>query len=274
MNKEGNKTIEVDKNNITSQSDHVLKVKHQVNVKFDENYKFITKSLTKKIINDFTFILACLIFPIINFFCYGLKKKGRKNYRKALKYKKGIITIANHCHVLDCTMVVSSNLPKKTWLPTVEETLRIPSVRHIIRALNVIPIPTNPRGLAKFKDTCDSLLQKKEIVHFYPEGSLWPRYDKLREFKTGAFRFAVENDCPILPYCIYYRKRRGLWKLIGRKPLITIEALPPMFANKVLKKKPAINDLMNRAYEAMKPIVEQYEIPNSDYREIEKSLSL
>lgn len=260
------KIFNLQKTKPTKSDEHLLHIGKQVNKVFDEKYKFVPKNPIRRIIHKLIWVIALIVIPIVNFIIYGIKIRGKKYLRQAKKYKNGVVSVANHCLVMDSTMCAMVHFPRRTWLPTVEQTLKIPRVRHIIRALYVIPIPSNPKGLTKFSKTCDQLLQENNIIHFFPEGALWPGYDKLREFKPGAFRFAVYNGSPILPFCIYFRKRKGLQKLLGINHLVTLQILPPMFANKVFKPKAAIEDLMNRCYEAMKPIVESYEIPNSKYR--------
>ena len=103
-------------------------------------------------------------------------------------------------------MAIATAFPRTVYVPTVEPTMKIPFVRHILRAGNVMPISSNLKGLVKFKKDCLEILQNKKVLHYFPEGALWPYYGKLREFKPGAFRFAIDANCPILPYCLYFRE--------------------------------------------------------------------
>lgn len=268
-----NKKEELLDKKITKGDDHIIELKHQVNVTFDENYKFYDKNPIKKFFNWLLWRFAVIVFYVVHFFALGLKRKGRKKVKALRKQKTGFITISNHCLILDSPMVLLMTSPKRTYLPTVEPTMKIPFVRHILKALNVMPIPFNARGLIKFKNECNDLLKQNQVLHFFSEGALWPYYTKLREFQSGAFRFAVDNNVPIMPYCIYFRERKGLWKLLGKKPLATIEALDPIYPNNELGKKQAITDLMQRAHDAMQVVIDAHPFENPDYDNIEAQLN-
>lgn len=269
MNDKNNALFEVEDTKGKNPDEHVVHLKNQVKKTFDEKYIYLSKTKLRKFCKNifFRFAMFCLAFPA--FFKHNIKIKNRKYIRAIRKQKTGYVSISNHNLVLDCYANCLANLPKITYLPTVEETMKIPAIRHILKALNVIPIPSNPKGLVKFKDSVNSLLQNKKAVHFYPEGSLWPYYKELRPFKPGAFRFAVENNVPVLPYCIYFRERKGLWKLIGKKPLVTLEVLPAIFPDNTLPKKQAINALMQVAYEEMKIVIDSHLI-NTTVEELQE----
>lgn len=269
MSKENQYKIE------TAQEDaHIIHLKHQVNVTFDGNYNYYLKSKFKKFLSRALVIFAYPIFKVIHFFGLGLKVEGKTNIKNLRKQKKAFVTIANHCLILDSTISIITTYPKVTYLPTVEPTMKIPFVRHILRYGNIMPIPFNAKGLVKFTKDCNEVLQNGKCLHFFPEGALWPYYGKLRKFKTGAFRFAVDGNAPILPYCIYFRERKGLWKILGKKPLVTLQVLEPIYPNTELGKKAAIQDLMDRSYNAMKQVLDEHPYDNPQYKDIEEQLNI
>lgn len=253
---------------------HIIHLKHQVNVTFDENYDYYLKSKFKKFLSRALVIFAYPIFKVIHYFNCGLKVEGKKILKNLRKKKNAFVTIANHCLILDSTISIITTFPQVTYMPTVEPTMKIPFVRHILRGGNVMPIPMNTKGLVKFKNDCNEILQNGKCLHFFPEGALWPYYGKLREFKTGAFRFAVEANAPILPYCFYFRERKGLWKILRKKPPVTLKILEPIYPNTALAKKAAIKDLMTRSYNAMKSVIDEHPYDNPQYADIEEQLHL
>ena len=109
------------------------------------------------------------------------------------------------------------------------ENLEIPFIKYLVMLFRGIPIPRNKSGKEKMVNTIDDLLQKGEVVGIYPEGELIPYYDGIREFKNGAFNFAVKNQVPILPIVFTYREPEGIIKLIKKKPFITLTILEPEF---------------------------------------------
>lgn len=251
---------------------HIIHLKHQVDVKFDKDYDYCLKNPVKKFLSKIFVTFAVAVMSVINFFWFDLKVKNKKTLRALRKQKKAFITIANHCLIFDSVFSIVTTYPKTTYLPTVEPTMKMPFVRHILRALNIVPIPFDLKGMLKFRKDCMQVLSEGKVLHYFPEGALWPYYGKLREFKPGAFRFAVEADVPILPYCIYFRKRKGLWRLLGKKPLVTLEILQPIYPNKELAKKQAIEDLQQRSHAAMKVVIDAHSFDNPRYQDIEKAL--
>lgn len=264
-----NKQYKIEEN---SEDAHIIHLKHQVNINFDENYEYYLKSPIKKFFSKIFMFFAIHLFKVINFLFYGLKIKGKINLKNLRKQKLPFVIVANHCLILDSDFAVVTTFPRTTYVPTVEPTMKIPFVRHILRAANIVPIPLNMKGLVKFKKDCNEILQNSKTILFFPEGALWPWYGKLRNFKPGAFRFAVEGNAPILPYCIYFRERTGLWKILGKKPLATMEILQPIYHNAELPKKEAINDLMERTHATMKQVIDKHPYDNPQYAEIEKNL--
>lgn len=147
-----------------------------------------------------------------------------------------------------------SNFPHTTYYPTLESNFGIPVVRHLIKLLHAIPIPKSIRAKMEFNRTIRNLLQNGKTVHFYPEGSLWPYYEKIRHFKIGAFRFAVENNVPIIPMVYTFRESTGILKYIKKKPSITLTILEPVYPNVNLDKFEEIQNMRKEVYDKMNSI--------------------
>lgn len=79
-------------------------------------------------------------------------------------------------------------------------------MRHLIKLLRAIPIPRESKNKPSFMKALDDTLKEGNVVHFYPEAALWPYYNKIRNFKTGAFHFAVRNNVPIVPMVFTFRR--------------------------------------------------------------------
>lgn len=144
-----------------------------------------------------------------------------------------------------------SNFPYTTYYPTLESNFGIPVVRHLIKLLHALPIPESIHAKTSFVKTINKLLQNGETVHFYPEGSLWPYYEKIRHFKDGAFRFAVENNIPIVPMVFTFTKHTNFLKYIKKKPSITLTILEPIYPDERINKTESIKKLKKETYENM-----------------------
>lgn len=150
-----------------------------------------------------------------------------------------------------------SNFPNVTYYPTLESNFGIPVVRHLIKLLHALPIPKSVRAKTKFFEAINGLLQDGKTIHFYPEGSLWPYYEKLRHFKDGAFHFAVENNVPIIPMVYMFQESTGILRYIKKKPSITLTILEPIYPDKNTNKAEAIEKLKQETYKNMDNIIKR-----------------
>ena len=89
---------------------------------------------------------------------------------------------------MDCTMNGLINFPKRTYYPTLASNFKIPVVRHLIRLLYAIPIPNTKTQKQKFYKEISKALKKGKTIHMYPEGALWPYYEKIRPFKKERLK--------------------------------------------------------------------------------------
>lgn len=115
-----------------------------------------------------------IAFPILLILLkivYDLKIEGKENIKNL---KTGAITVSNHVLVLDCAMIGIACIWKKVCYTVQEESFQIPFVGKLIHFLNAIPIPNKIKEKKYFIQEVDERLQKGNIVHFYPEGSLIP----------------------------------------------------------------------------------------------------
>lgn len=240
--------IDKEKEENISEDSHLLHFWQPCKFEIDENFNFVNNSF---LFNTFSNLLYMIAYPLLHFitkFFYGFKIEGKENIENITT---GKVTVSNHVHPLDCTMVGLANAPKKTFYTSLETNFKIPIVRRIIKLLNTVPIPQNIKYKKAFMDSIDELLKNNKTVHFYPEGSLWPRYDKIRHFKNGAFDFAVRNNVPIVPMVIKFNKPKKINNFIKTRSTITLVIQKPIYPNRLLRKKEAITDLKERVYQSM-----------------------
>lgn len=146
---------------------------------------------------------------------------------------------------------------KKVYYTTLESSFKIPFVRRLIKLLRAIPIPTEAKNKPYFIEALDNALQEGNIIHFYPEASLWTYYHKLRKFKTGAFHFAVRNQVPIVPMVITFRRPQGLRRILKRKSDVTLTILKPVNPQKGEDIRQEIEDLQKEVYEKMEYVIQE-----------------
>ncbi len=239
--------IDKEEENIPEDS-HVLHFWQPCKFEIDDDFDFVNDNFIFNTFSNLLYLIAYPLLILINKFFFGFKIEGKENLENI---DSGKVTISNHVHPMDCTMVGLANVPKKTFYTSLESNFKIPIVRRIIKLLNTVPIPNDIKYTKNFMNSIDELLQNNKTIHFYPEGSLWPYYDKIRHFKNGAFDFAVRNNVPLVPMVFKFNKQKRLLDILKPKTTITLVVKEPLYPNKLLPKKEAILDLKERAYNVM-----------------------
>lgn len=229
---------------------HVIGSNTFLDIQFDENFEYIIKNPVKRFFANTLWFTGMLFMPIVTGLWCGFRVKGDKYRRQVTLKRSGAVTVSNHVYMMDCVMACQANVPKMTYLPTLHTTFQLPYVRHIVHWLNAFPIPNTTRGMKKFISEVDGLLKKGRLVHFFPEAAMWPYYDDVRNFLPGAFHFAVRNNVPVIPMAIKFRPRK-LTKWISKKPLISLEILPPIYPDTTLTTKEATALLTKQAHDAI-----------------------
>lgn len=242
--------VENEIENEVKEDEHRLHLWEPLEFEANKEYEYIPKSkLFQMCSNILYYGIAYPVLSLVNKFVLGLEIEGKENLEKVKDI--GVITISNHVHILDCTMIGITNIPRKVYFASLESNFKIPVVNILIRLLNTIPIPNKRKNKERFVKTIDDILQSGKIVHFCPEGSLWPYYTKLRSSKKGAFEFAFRNQMPILPFVITFRKADKWYHIGKKKPCVTLNILEPEYINEKLEKKEAVLELKNRVYKKM-----------------------
>lgn len=232
--------------------EHMITVKHLRDVNLDVNYPYLQKSLKFKCQRIVLWLGQQLILPPLVRLTHGLRIRGKKKLKqhKAL-LKNGVITISNHVFMWDYVCLLVAMRPRLGFFPAWKTNLEGPN-GPLIRMAGGIPIPTdNLRPMVCFKHAMEEVFSRGDWVHFFPEGSMWFYYPDIRPLKKGVFKYAVEYDRPVLPFTFSFRPRKGLWKLIGKCPLVDLNIGDPIFFDKSLPKQEAIKKMQQEAYHVM-----------------------
>lgn len=227
----------------------------------DESYNFLNKNIFFRTWSRiFRRIGIMFLGPWIKHH-YNLKVIGKENIK--LVRHKGVIVTINHVHNFDNLLVGTRILHhRKCYFITLKDNINMPFVGFLLKTMGGIPIPTSVRALKPFDACIAELMRKKKAVLICPEASLWPYYRGVREFKKGAFRFAVKNNAPILPIVVSFRRKlrkkqfkRGKVKL---KYYFTVHVGKPMQADPNLDKRNQVTELTNRTYNYYKETMDKF----------------
>ena len=217
-------------------------------INIDEKYEYVPKDKLFLLFSNLLYYVVA--FPILNILTkiiYNLKIEGKENIKSL---KDGAVTISNHVLFLDCAMVGLACGLKKVYYTTREESFKIPFVRKLIKLLKAIPIPNSIENKKHFVKEINKLLINGDIVHFYPEVALWPYCEKIRNFKTGAFKFAINNKVPIVPMVFKFVEPQGFRKIFKRKKDVKLIILKPIMCDE----KSNLEMIKQEIYNMMKDI--------------------
>ena len=234
---------------------HYLDVKMDRGIVFDKNYPYVDYSKGFAFKRFWVRLLLCLlVFPLMNPFKTGVKIKGKKNLKKHQEeLKNGAITIANHVHPWDyiCLMKALHHY-KWPYLLSWDKNINGDS-GPLVRMVGGIPIPEHDNeATIAFSKAIKKLLEEGNILHIYPEGSMWEYYAPIRPFKNGAFSLAIKNNKPILPFAFTYRKPNWFRKHILKQiAAFTLNIGEPIYADPNLDKAAQVEDLTKRAHQAV-----------------------
>ena len=84
---------------------------------------------------------------------------------------------------------------------------------------------------------------------------MWFYYPDVRPFKKAVFKYAVRFNRPMIPIGMSFRPRKGLWKLIGKRPLVDVHVGDPIFPDTTLPEEQAIDKMHAQAYHDMQVLV-------------------
>ena len=131
-----------------------------------------------------------------------------------------------------------------------------------MRHCNTLPLSSNMDTMKNFMKALSTLLNRGEKILIYPEQSMWWNYKKPRPLKPGAFRFAVKNKVPILPFFLTMEDSKYLDKNGEPVQAYTVNILKPIFPDENLGDKENIENMKNKNYEMWKEVYENtYKIP-------------
>ena len=174
-------------------------------VQVTSNYDYEQKGLLKTPVSCLTsniFKLASIGFARY----FDLKVVGRKN----LKYvkKTGAILTCNHVHKLDCTLIRYATTRRKLKIIVGEFNNFKGFGGKVLRSACTMPLSKDIKCIKNLYKATGNFLDKKELILFYPEGSLWYCYEKPRPLNSGAYHFAVKFNVPVVPMFFTFKNKK------------------------------------------------------------------
>ncbi len=184
---------------------------------------------------------------------------------KGKEHLRGInhaVTISNHCLYLDPAFAAYSVGVRRLFFSGLEQTFvesRKP-FELLIRLLGGFPIPR--RSPWSILEPIQQLVKqrKRTLIHFFPEGKMTYRNQKLKTFKVGGFLLSDMLHVPVIPMVTIITPR-SWW--CNR---LTIEILPPIYLDipeGQAEKKAALKAAAESARQQMQQVIDSYHAASS-----------
>ena len=162
--------------------------------------------------------------------------------RKKLDKSKAYIYVSNHNSYLDSPAVVIS--APNTFKPLGKiEMGKIPGFGIIYKRVVVLIDRSSKESRTESVEQLKKVLNNGTSILIFPEGTMNTSDAPLKEFYDGAFRIAIETQCPIAPFVIINARylfprnnplaiRPGLTKVFFADPVdvkgYTVDDLPKL----------------------------------------------
>ncbi len=196
-------------------------------------------------------LLANLLSPILfllDTIVWGCSVEGREHLKQV---QGGAVTVMNHIHPMDCTMVKLATFPRPIRYISMRSNVEIPFAGWLTHALGAIPLPEDVAELMSLEHRLETGIRQGDWIHYYAEGLLVRYHQEVRPFRKGAFLTAVRADCPVVPMRIICQPPHGIRKLWRHKPFLHIIIGEPLWRDPALKQGQAVKDLMERTHRSI-----------------------
>ena len=243
--------------------------KDELNDDFDEvglSRPPVPKGYNYKRTNPINIFFSAILYhvvakPIIGVYCVckGIRFVGKKNLK--ILNGSGAFIYSNHTAITDVFKFQSQCFffGRRVNILGYSDTLSMPIVRNIARALGYLPVPLKGdlENMLALNEACEYYYKKNQYILIYPEAHIWPYYTKIRNFHAGSFIYPASANAPVVPVVTTWRKPK-----IGKKPKQVVYIGRPIFPKEELSVQDNKNYLRDKCYEEMVRItssVEQFE---------------
>ncbi len=231
---------------------------------------YLNKKLINKLLTKFVNIKAeKFIKDLVKNGQLVIKEiKGIENYEAV--QDKGLIITCNHFNAFDNFAIHYTLLPylydnHKELYKVIREGnfTNFPGIYGLFfRHCNTLPLSSSFATMKLFMEAVKTLLARGEKILVYAEQAMWWNYRKPRPLTNGAFKFAVENNAPVLPIFITMTDSDKIDGDGFPVQEYTINILPALYPDPAKSSKENIEVLRDQNYEAWKNVYEDfYKIP-------------
>lgn len=215
---------------------------------YDESFPYRLTDKKSKFIRFLARIVILLIVKPLCYFRYLLRIKGKENIKiyQNMTGRKGMITVCNHTTEWDVLFVMTMRYFHFSEFPIWQEGAESKS-GGFYRSVGGIVLPTvSYKGMNYAYEAMRDVIKEDKWLHVFPEAACWAFYPAIRSFRPGVFKLAIEEDMPILPTVVKYRKPNFIWRLFKKQPNATLIIGYPILPNNDLEMPQRVEDMCHR----------------------------
>ena len=199
----------------------------------------------------------------------GLMKSGQmviKEVRGLENYiplkRTGAIITCNHFNPMD-NFAVYKAIEKHVYHRELVKVCREGNYTNfpgfygfLFKHCNTMPLSSLPSTMKNFMDAVKTYLSQGRHILIYPEQAMWWNYRKPRPLTPGAYRFAAENNAPVIPMFITMEDSDRSDGFGFPVQEYTVHILPPIYPKAGLSVKKNAEYMRDRNYEVWKEVYE------------------
>ncbi len=204
------------------------------------------------IFHRFTNFLRWILIVIDTAF-FGFRIEGKEHLELV---NNGAVTVINHIHPMDCTMVKCAVYPHSIFFLSLRRNLELPFTGWLVKWCGGLPLPETAGEMLSFQRKLEKNVRQGEWIHYYAEGMLVRYHEGLRPMHDGAFVTAVRTKSPVIPMAMSCHPPCGLHSLWRRKPDLHLHIGMPQFPDPTLPSKQAVQELKARVIREMEHMLD------------------
>lgn len=139
-------------------------------------------------------------------------------YEEEIDTKKSYLFCPNHTSMIDIMLMLAITKNPFVFVGK-KELKKIPVFGYVFRKTSILVDRSNRQSARQAFDDADRKLKNGSSVCIFPEGKVPDDQSIiLDEFKSGAFRLAIEHNIPIVPISFYDCKKRFSYTFFSGSP--------------------------------------------------------
>lgn len=189
----------------------------------------------------------------------------------AKSVKGGALITSNHFSYMDNTVLrliaLECGRAKKFHIVVQETNVFMDGYfGFLMKNCNTLPVSRSASYMRNnLYPAIEKFLARGDFILIYPEQEMWFNYKKPRDFREGAYHFAVKNNVPIIPCFIEMRNmdEPGEGGFLRVKHILHI--MPPIYPDESLPERERRAAMMEADRQAKRECYERvYGIPLTD----------